>query len=172
MFRRGPHDLIPTAENTSTPIPTGMLLWPLDSKSRVQIQNNPYKPPPTRSTSNRSDFTARTGTLSSNLCPPSTDRRRSSLLPPGSRAWWRECQPRRRRRRRKPIQGTNTQNPNSLGSTLLQDPGEYNAGFPYQRWTTVEANRGARQIGAKSRFRRAIRAASLSVSPWNAREQH
>jgi hypothetical protein len=42
--------------------------------------------------------------------------------------------------------GLQCQNPNSLGAIIPQDQGEYSAGLTHQRWTAVEANRGARQI--------------------------
>jgi hypothetical protein len=70
MLRPGPHDLVPTTEITPVPIPTGMLLWPLDSKSSVQIQNNAYRPPSAQSTSNGSDRIRAKGYLISNLSHP------------------------------------------------------------------------------------------------------
>jgi hypothetical protein len=63
----GPLDLKRTAWIKFTFIRTGMLLWPLDSKSRVQIQNNVYRPPSIRSSSNGPDLIRVKGYLISNL---------------------------------------------------------------------------------------------------------
>jgi hypothetical protein len=135
-----------TARIRSTHNRTGTLRNPYDLNPTVTVLWEPAQIWADRSWFNRPDLTERMGMISTNPSRPKPIRRR-----------WRHLLPRRPSpTARVPFTaetspeevnpGLQCQNPNSLGAILPQDQGEYSAGLTHQRWTAVEANRGARQI--------------------------